>query len=215
MRATVAALALMAAPQVVVAQEEVPTASGMLTVAPCLTLDPDDQQCRQQASRFFDPGIGGDDPFVELRLSLKRVLDAAGEATPIRILVRWPKQIFRGDPFVDMCLPPEFPEGETLTPGGLWTDTRLATGLVDLSATKKQWRAGWQLRTLNGRVAAGRIASSTRIFRWDTTERIWDYNFDRYFNICLRQGIDVYAKDGHLYCDWYRPGRARWTVRIS
>jgi hypothetical protein len=43
------------------------------------------------------------------------------------------------------------------------------------------------------------------------TERIWNYDFDRYFNICVKGLKDVTAEGGNIYCSVYHAERVRYS----
>jgi hypothetical protein len=54
---------------------------------------------------------------------------------------------------------------------------------------------------------------------WRTREvrrvvKIWDYQFDRYINICLNKGYKLYASQGHLYCNVTYTKTVRKRVRV-
>lgn len=48
-------------------------------------------------------------------------------------------------------------------------------------------------------------------------DRIWNYDFDRYFNTCLKGGYEISASGGNLYCDvhYLRSVEFRQTTRVT
>lgn len=72
-------------------------------------------------------------------------------------------------------------------------------------------RVDWAGGVLPTRVVTVKRSGFRKGFR----RIIYDTDFDNYFNICIKKGLDLHARGGHLYCIWERPDSSLTTVRVS
>ena len=191
---------------------------GILDITPCLEPPDNYSSCNRRVIRFFDPGIGLSNwPFLRLKIKARCVLGPDAMPTPMEMVFAWPRGLSQGDPATSICDLDELDiPGDLGEPGEIWPDEANGAGLVAPPERTKTWRSGWEIRTEGGqRLAAGRITISTRVYRAAGSVRVWSSDFDRYWNICVRSALDVYAQGGRFYCDRYQPGRARYVVRLG
>jgi hypothetical protein len=66
-------------------------------------------------------------------------------------------------------------------------------------------------------LARARVTLTFTLLQQARDEKIWSSNFDRYFNVCVKEGKDVTASGGLLYCELHYPEkmRVRAKARIT
>ncbi len=75
----------------------------------------------------------------------------------------------------------------------------------------KTWTLYGSAKLLNGGkrfpLAQVRTTVTFTLIEAHYVEKIWNYNFDAYWNICVNGPKDVYAEGGNVYCEIYHAGR--------
>lgn len=100
----------------------------------------------------------------------------------------------------------DYPEGATWTDTGPVFRATLRYGVSDPSARHAPIVLDFAGRqAVLARVSVKRIRTWTRKVTRPKTihyrRRVWDYEFDRYINICINGNYRIYASGGNLYCN--------------
>ena len=152
---------------------------------------------------------------MTIHLHMACQFGADGLTIPITIDVVWPSFVFRPEKVATLCrsggtpLPPGSPPVQ-----GFEADDADLFGILE-APPRGVRRGGWSVWAEGSRVAAGRVSALFRLLRKERTTRIWDYQPDPYFNVCVRKGLKLTSSGGHLYCDWTVPERSRQVFRLG
>jgi hypothetical protein len=117
------------------------------------------------------------------------------------------------------CDGPDYPEGTTWTEVGPvfshdWQYRLTDRGTISYEPFGVEFvnkQAVAQIKVKRIKTWTKKVTKAIRI-RY--TRKVWDYQFDRYINICLNGTYRLYASGGHLYCNAQFVRTVRKKVKV-